>query len=435
MKNHLIVILTCIIVLSCKNKPQFEQEIVSTDIDNFWEAYDKIIATKDTILQHNYLNELFISKASKGQKELFEKRNYEPKEYIEAINNYPKFWTSIRENTLNTKSCNVEMIEGVAKLKEMYPEMKPATIYYTMGVFRTPGTGFDNSVLIGCEFALGNTKADVSEFPEQLNHVKKYYETNPIQNIQFLSVHEYVHTQQREMVENTLSLALYEGIADFIAYKVTSKEAPFPYANYGKENDEKLRNAFEEEMFNFRKMGLWMWDSNNQFKTRDLIYYIGFKIAELNYDAAENKTNAIKEMIELNYHNEDEVEKFVNNSAYFSATIEKMFQTYQSKRPTVIAIKQFENGSQSVSPNTKEITLTFSMKMNPLIKSTGFGTLGKEYFPKVNAINFAEDGMSVTYYVALEPNKRYQLLLENGYRTENDNLLKSYLIDFKTAAK
>ncbi len=435
MKNHLIVILTCILLLSCENKPQFEQEIVRADIDNFWEAYDKIIATKDTVLQLDYLNKLFIDKASKGQKELFEKRNYEPREYIEAINSYPKFWTSIRENTLNTESCNAEIIEGVAKLKEMYPDMKPATIYYTMGVFRTPGTGFDDSVLIGSEFALGTAKANVSEFPERLNHVKTYYATNPIQNIQFLNVHEYVHTQQSEIVENTLSLALYEGIADFIAYKVTNKEAPFPYVTYGKENDEKLRNAFEEEMFNFRKMGLWMWDSNNQFKTRDLIYYIGFKIAELNYDSAKDKTSAIKEMIELNYSNEDEVEKFVNKSGYFSTTIEELFQTYERKRPTVVAIKQFENGSETVSPKTKEITVVFSMKMNSLIKSTGFGPLGKEHFPKVNSIDFAEDGMSVTYHVELEPNKQYQLLLENGYRTEHDNLLKSYVIDFKTATK
>ena len=75
------------------------------------------------------------------------------------------------------------------------------------------------------------------------------------------------------------------------------------------------------------------------------------------------------------------------------------------------------------------------MRMNPLIKSTGFGPLGKEYFPKVHSIDFAEDGMSVTYNVTLEPNKQYQILLENGYKTENDNLLKSYLIEFKTTAK
>jgi hypothetical protein len=432
MKNHLIAILICIVFLSCNNKPQITQEIVSSDINNFWEAYDKINTIKDTVLQLNYLNKLFIDKASKGQKELFEKRNYKPNEYVKAINTYPKFWKTIRENTLNTKSYSAEIMEGITKFKEMYPEMKPAIIYYTMGVFRTPGTGFDDTVLIGSEFALGTSKADVSEFPERLNYVKTYYATNPIQNIQFLNVHEYVHTQQSEMVENTLSLALYEGIADFIAYKATTKEAPFPYVNYGKENDEKLRNAFEEEMFNFRKMGLWMWNANNQFKTRDLIYYIGFKIAALNYEKATDKTQAIKEMIELEYTNEAQVESFVNNSGYFSGTIEALFQTYQSKRPTVVAIKQFENESQSVSLKTEKITIEFSMKMSPLIKSTGFGPLGKGYFPKVNSIDFAEDGMSVTYHVTLAPNKQYQILLENGYRTEKGNLLKPYLIDFKT---
>ena len=37
-----------------------QQTIVGTDIDNFWIAYDKIVSTTDTVLQFQYLNDLYI---------------------------------------------------------------------------------------------------------------------------------------------------------------------------------------------------------------------------------------------------------------------------------------------------------------------------------------------------------------------------------------
>ena len=301
-----------------------------------------------------------------------------------------------------------------------------------MGVFRSPGTGFNDLALIGSEFALGDRYTVTEEFPENLNYVKNYYSINPPAFLDFLNIHEYVHTQQKPALDNTLSQSLYEGIADFIAAKVTNKKPPFKYDNFGLKNEAKLKIAFENELFNIRKMGDWMWNENNQFKTRDLIYFIGARIAEANYEKASDKKAAIKKMIELDYNNDTEIEEYVNNSGYFSTSLKDLEQQFEESRPTVKAINQFENGSQNVPAGLSEITLYFSEKMDINIKSTGFGELGKDHFPKVTSIDFAEDGLSITYKVNLESNKRYQILLENGYRTENEIPLKPFLIDFKT---
>lgn len=436
MKKYLVTLTMLIVCLSCKNEPEIQQEIVSADIENFWNAYDKIHTTNDSILQLKYLNELFIEKASRGQKALFENRKYKPQEYLKAIVNYPKFWNSIRENSTNTDDYKKEIEEGIAKFKKHYPELDHATIYFNMGVFRTPGTGFDDLVLIGSEFALGDINTDSSEFPERYNHLKNYYKINPLAHLQFLTIHEYVHTQQKEIVNNTLSQVLFEGVADFIAYKMTNEKSPFKYSTYGEENEAKVKKLFEDQVFNFRRHGEWLWNSNNnQFGTHDMGYFVGFKVAEAHYNQAEDKKAALKTMIELDYHDEAAVEKFVNDTKYFSDTIEGLFNSYDSKRPIVTEIQQFENGSQNVSPNLKEITIHFSKKMNTALRSTGFGELGKEHFPKLHAIDFSKDSLSVTYKIDLEPNKRYQILLENGYRAATDQLLKSYLIDFKTAKK
>ncbi|GGG99701.1 hypothetical protein GCM10011416_17630 [Polaribacter pacificus] len=424
-----IAILLCI---NCQKKPAVNQVFVDEDITNFWIAFDQINKTKDTVLQLKYLNESFLSKASKGQKGMIEARNYTANEYIEAMKSYPKFWKSIRKSTLKTKLYNAKIRKGLQELKELYPSLKPATIYYTMGVFRSPGTGFDDMALIGSEFALGTNNVVTTEFPENLSHVKKYFTINPTSYLDFLNIHEYIHTQQNESLNNILSQSLFEGIADFIAAKVTHKNAPFDYYNFGLENEERLKIAFEKEVFNIRKMGDWMWNQNNQFNTRDLIYFMGYKIAESNYNKSDNKALSIKNMIELDYSNETQIENFVDNSGYLSSPIETLYQKFETSRPKVIAIKQFKNGSQNVPANTTEITLLFSKKMDNAIKSTGFGDLGKEHFPKLIAIDFAEDGGSVTYKIRLEANKRYQILLENGYRTEDEIPLKPFLVDFKT---
>ena len=432
MKKY-ILLSVVLALMNCNKTETIDQIFVSEDIDNFWFAYNQVNSTKDSVLQLKYFNDHFYNIASKGQKGMFTARNYTAQEYVLAINNYPKFWNSIKQNTLKASEHNPIIRKGIKKLKAIYPDLKPSTIYYTMGIFRSPGTGFDQMALIGCEFALGDNKTITTELPSSLAHVKNYYNINPTSYLDFLNIHEYIHTQQNESLNNTLSQSLSEGIADFIASKVTEKNAPFSYFEYGLKNEAKLKKAFEAEMFNIRKMGDWMWNQNNQFNTRDLIYFIGYRIAEARYNIANDKKLIIKEMIELDYTNELQIENFVNTSNYFSDSIENLYQSFEAKRPTVIEIKQFKNGSQSVSPHLKEITLVFSKKMDHRIRSTGLGELGKEHFPKLIGIDFAEDGLSVTYKFDLEANKRYQVLLENGYRTEDEIPLKPFLIDFKTS--
>jgi len=338
MKHFFLLFFISLLCVNCDKTPEAQQEIINTDIKNFWKAYDHILAVNDTILQLKYLEEYFLDKATEGQQGMIRARNYTPKEYLNAIKMYPRFWNSIRNNTLNTAKFDTEIRAGIKNLKEIYPDLKPATIYYTMGVFRSPGTGFNDLALIGSEFALGDTYTVTEEFPEYLNYVKNYYKINPPAFLDFLNIHEYVHTQQKPALENILSQSLYEGVADFIASKVTNKKPPFKYNNFGLKNEAKLKIAFENELFNIRKMGDWVWNENNQFKTRDLLYFVGARIAEANFNKASDKKAAIKEMIELDYNDETEIEEYVNNSGYFSTTLKNLEQKFEESKPTAITI-------------------------------------------------------------------------------------------------
>lgn len=90
--------------ISCAAFAQHRQSNLNTDdIPNFWIAYDQISASRDSTRQYELLNRLFLEKGTPGLKAIMQARNYTAKSYIDAINNYPLFWNSIRPNTLKTR--------------------------------------------------------------------------------------------------------------------------------------------------------------------------------------------------------------------------------------------------------------------------------------------------------------------------------------------
>ena len=437
MKNTFLITLLIFTLFGCNKKiNDSNRNIITSDITNFWEAYDKITSTQDSILQYKYLDSLYFQNGTVGLEGIRKARNYTPQDYINSINNYPKFWTSIRKNTLQAENLGLELEIGVEKLRTLYPELKPAKIYFSIGSFRTPGTTIDSLVLIGSELAMANSKTETSEFPESLAHLKSYFKTNPKKHLVFLNVHEYVHTQQNPQVFNILSLTLYEGVAEFVAEKALGVPSPTPQIEFGRANANRIREVFETEMFYSNNLYKWL-NSNapNEFGIRDLSYYVGYQICENYYNQTDNKLEAIKTMIELDYTNETEIEDFVKKANYFSESLDKLYQTFESKRPIIIRIKQFENKNQNVSPKIKEITIEFSEPLNGQNTSVDFGELGKDAFPKgtLNGRKWGEGNTSWTIPVELEPNKKYQIFISNNFRTEGSIPLKPYLIEFKTS--
>lgn len=434
--RKIVTILTFTIILaSCQTQHQ-NSIIVTTDIGNFWEAYENITAIQDSVLQYKYLDSLYFQKGTAGLQAIRQARNYTAQDYITAINNYPKFWASVKENTFKADQFSQELAIGIDKLKALYPDLKPAKIYFTIGALRTGGTTLDSLVLIGSEIAMTDKNTISEEFPENIKNGRRtYFDSNPINDIVLLNIHEYVHTQQNPQIHNLLSIAIREGVAEFVSTSAMHLPSAIPAIKYGTDNAEKVRTKFEQEMFYPNNQAKWFWsDYPNEFGVRDLGYYVGYQMAKNFYEQAENKSTAIKKMIELDFTNESEIEEFVEKSNYFSASLDELYQKFEMKRPEVIGIKQFPNNSQSVDSKTTQITIEFSEPLNGYNTGIDYGDLGQEAFPKndINARFWSEDNKAWTISVDLEPNKRYQLFISNNFRTENDIPLKPYLIDFKT---
>ena len=438
MKNLTFLIATLTLIFSCQNNSNdsiqkfvSEQKIISQDITHFWQAYDKISSTTDSLQQLEYFQTLFLDKASPGQQRMIEARNYSAEEYLNSIRSYPQFWNSIRKNTENLSGYNEAILSGLKQFTEVYPNLEPAHIYYTVGAHRSPGTGVDSMVLIGTEYALGDTTINVSELPEGRQN---YYKINPTDHLSFLTVHEYVHTQQKPMVHNLLSLALYEGIAEFVAIKATGQASPWKAFDYGPKNEEKIRKRFEEDMFKPDKIFSWLWNSaDNEFETRDLGYFVGYQIADKYYDLASDKQQAIKTLIELDYNDEDAVEKVVDTTGYFSQSLEDLYADYQNKKPRIVKVEPNIDDQKMVDANTKEITLHFSEPMDIRRRGFDFGPLGEDHVLRVQSIvGWTEDKKAITFGVKLEPGKHYQSTITAAFRSEDGYPLQPYLLELKT---
>lgn len=412
----------------------FGQKIITDDITNFWNAYDQIVIEKDTLKQLGLIKTLYIDKGTPGLNGIMRARRYSAEEYVFAINNYPNFWTSIRNNTLKSSQFSKEIQTGIQKLKVIYPNLKPVNIYFEIGILRTGGTTIDGMSLIGSEIALADSNVITSEIDTQYPHLRNYFDTNPIKDVVFLNIHEYIHTQQKETIGNTLlSQTIMEGVAEFLAEIVLEMKSPNPQISYGYQNEKQIKKEFEKEMFSPNSYNWIMNSTNNQFGMRDLGYFVGYAICKKYYEASNNKKEAIREMIELDYNNEKELIKFVEKSKYFDKKLAYYKNELDKISPKIISISPFKNGSKEVKAGIIQISITFSQEMNTETRSFDYGPLGEEYIYEFrNIIGWSNDNKTFSFEVYVEPNKKYQFVVGSSFRNKNEVRLKPYLVEFKT---
>lgn len=415
--------------------PVFAQVRVSTtDISHFWEAYDRIQMSTDTAEQRKLLHAHFIDQASPGQRAMFQARRYTPDEYLEAIRNYPRFWASVRKNMLEADHHVQTMQDGVERLRAIYPQMRPADIYFTVGVFRSGGTVTDGMVLIGSEISLADSSAVTDELPEHLGHLPGFFATNPAQDLAFVNVHELIHTQQPgRWGYDLLSQTLHEGIAEFIPTLAMGRPSRTAGVLYGEANSERVRAVFEEELFAYW-IDRWIWnDTTGPFPVRDLGYYVGYAMARQYYERADDEQQAVADLIGLNCEDSTAVLAFADRTGWLSKPVAELRATFEASRPRVTHISGFDTGPIDVDPATSRITLHFDRAMATGYRSTGLGPLGEATATPIKEIRFADDGRSVTYTVEPLPGRRYQFVLEEGYRDDRMFQLRPYLVDFTTA--
>ncbi|MGD1845530.1 MAG: Ig-like domain-containing protein [Salibacteraceae bacterium] len=407
--------------------------VETSDILRFWRAYELIRETDSRKKQLAILKKEFFQTATAGQKAMFKARRYTPEEYLQTINDYPTFWETVRQQTLQADHYGKQIEKGIVKLKGIYPDLRPANIYFTIGALRSNGTTLGNKVLIGSELALGDSLTELGELPEKFDYLKDYFKNNPVQGIVFLNLHEYVHTQQKTTVgESLLAKTLIEGVAEWTAEMAMERPSPNPQIAFGKSNDLELKAAFAKEMFS-PDFSNWLWNSSdNPYGMRDLAYYLGYAICESYYQKANDKALAIKTMIELDYNNAETLANFVDASGYFDSPIEVYQTAFELQRPRVVKVEQLPTPNTLVDPTTTQIRVVFSEPMDRDRIATEVGTLGAKHVPKIEKTEFLEDGKILIYTVTLQPKTDYEMVLHWTMRSLQGYPLVPYTLKFST---
>jgi len=408
-----------------------QQKVFTDDIDNFWMAYDSIKATPDSTKQWRLINSLYIDKGSEGLKAFMKARTYSAELWIKQIKVYPKFWNSIRSNTLSVKSKAREIDSSIVIFKKLYPGLKDAKIYFTIGGLRSGGTIAGNLVLIGTEIAAGNASTDVSEFPDKW--LEGVFREQDLEHIVDLNIHEYVHTQQKGEGSDLLTQSIAEGSSDFIAELVTGRPVRSNYITYGKEHEGELKEKFKLDMFT-TAYGNWLYNGSYAKTVADLGYFMGYQICRSYYTQTKNKSAAIQRIIELDYSDSNAAETFLKESNYYDESINKaeLIRNFEAMQPVVVSVAPAANGDTLVDPSIKELKIFFSKPMQNAY-SINFGVSGKEGYPIVGINGFSEDKKSLSVKTELKPRHEYEFILtDRSFASSDGYPLRTYVVRFRT---
>ena len=299
--------------------PSGNAMIQTGDIERFWTAYDAVRSAADRPTRLALFQRLYLDPATPGLRALIAARRYTLAQYVDAIEAYPKFWASIRPLTARAGQAAAPLAKDLATFRRLYPDLKPASVTYAIGVLRTGGTTQGSMVLIGAEIALADESVDVSELPEPLRtRLGTYFATRPFTNNGQNNIHEYVHTQQQDSGDNLAARVAYEGVAEFVAERVTGHRPPLKLYLYGPAHSDAVRERFQADMAK-TDWNDWLYNGDgNVFGVPDMGYFVGYEIAKSFYDRATDKRAAIRTMIQLRYADDAAVRDYIAKSDYLA---------------------------------------------------------------------------------------------------------------------
>jgi len=289
------------------NRDPEKIKFVTSDIDNFWRAYD--IASKETdkekkiaIFQSEYFD-----KGSIGLQDFTSARIKSSKNLVESIEKHPKYYASIRPSTLRIADFEKQMRKSFRNLKKIYADAVFPDVYFLVGVLNSGGTLSKRGLLIGSEMYGLTPKAPREELNNWLKSVLL-----PVENLPYIVAHESIHYQQKMTPhQSLLAKSIQEGMCDFIAEMIAGKHANQVQKTYGEANETALWKEFEPAMWE-KDYSKWIYDSvNAKDRPADMGYYMGYKIVQSYYNNAKDKRQAIKDILEIK-----DVRKFYEASKY-----------------------------------------------------------------------------------------------------------------------
>src|SRR5262249_48772977 len=145
-------------------------KLITSDIPNFWKAFDQMSPENDLLMFKNeYLN-----KGSIGLKD-FSKARFTLCDLVSAVEDNTKLYASIRQDTLNLENMKGQIKSSFRKLKELYPDAVFPDVYFLIGANNSGGTTSGSGLLIGTERYAGKMGGIPYAVAHELIHYQQKY--------------------------------------------------------------------------------------------------------------------------------------------------------------------------------------------------------------------------------------------------------------------
>lgn len=292
---------------STDSPPRFSQDpdsaqIVTTDVTNFWFAYDRVADNPANVFQ-----EYYIDKGTVGLRDFVQLRIESARQLADWVMQHSRYYRSIRESTARISSFTPRIRESFHRLKDLYPDAVFPNVYFLIGRMSSAGTASDNGLLIGAEMYGRTPDMPVSELSEWDRQVLK-----PVDDLPGVVAHELIHFEQKERdPQNLLGAAINEGSADFVGEMISGLNINGPLHQYGNDHERQLWEEFRQDMHG-TDGSKWIYNGDTvKNRPADLAYYVGYKICQAYYDRALDKKKAIREILGV-----QDYEQFLQKSGY-----------------------------------------------------------------------------------------------------------------------
>ena len=290
-------------------------KFVTSDIDNFWRAFDMGQDVPDFEKRVAIYQAEYLDRGSVGLKDFIRLRIKDAKTLTTTVDNLSRFYASTHPSTKRIREMEGAMRKSFRKFKKLYPEAVFPDVYFVIGISNTGGTVSGNGLLVGAELYGLTPQTPRDEFVPWFKRMAGVTDDaaahaavnsllasmlKPVEDIAPLVAHESCHFNQKLARGMTLlAKALQEGPCDLVAELAAGKTLNVIQKKYGDQHEAGLWAEFQKEM-NGADYSRWMYNGRTaKDRPPDLGYYVGYKIAAAYYHSTKDKRRALRDILTI----------------------------------------------------------------------------------------------------------------------------------------
>ena len=281
-----------------------ETPLVFSDVEKFWEAFDLAVNEGNSAKQAAIFRHYYLAQGSPGLIDYHWIKTGTAEQLVERVNEIPEFYNGIREQTLIAETYEIEIRNGFRRFKTVYPEAYFPPVTFVIGRLNSGGTAGEEGMLIGLDVWSWTEGVPLDGISKGFQKVLQSFS---LESLPWVVVHEQVHAMQSYSGEPSLLLSvLQEGSADFLAKLALPEQSNPPYYEWGLQHETRIWARFVEEM-DGDDLSNWIGNNSSDISAdwhADVGYFLGARIAEAYYKQAEDKEQAVRDLLYVkNPHN------------------------------------------------------------------------------------------------------------------------------------